>query len=430
MDKIIEISHLSKRFQIGSSQRRQDNLREWLLHSGWKPLALLRRAKTNAGPSSETLWALKDVNLDVRESDVVGIIGPNGAGKSTLLKILSGITDPTEGFVRLRGQIVGLLEVGTGFHPDLTGRENVYLNGAILGMRKSEIDERFDEIVAFAEVEKFLNTPVKHYSSGMYLRLAFAIAAHLNPKILVVDEVLAVGDAAFQRKCLGKMSEATRGGRTILFVSHNMAAIESLCDWAVVLHEGQIVYRGAAKESVQFYLKAFRAQIPVFVSQANLTQAKGRPGRFSPLLAQLELSTGGTPLQGELDIGAPLELYISVTLKQPVQALGVGIGFDNMLGARVLTVHSSFEPHLVCTWLTGGQKFVCRIPELSLTPGEYSLKLTLYDGNSVIDVVGDAARISVLRSDYYGTGIIPWNGAFVLRHHWSLEHESKTHDAS
>jgi lipopolysaccharide transport system ATP-binding protein len=430
MDNMIEICHVSKQFRIGSARTRQDSLRELLFRSLSKPLALLRGASATGGPGSDTLWALKDVNLEVREGTVVGIIGPNGAGKSTLLKILSGITDPTEGFVRLRGQIASLLEVGTGFHPDLTGRENVYLNGAILGMRKSEIDDRFDEIVAFAEVEKFLDTPVKHYSSGMYLRLAFAVAAHLNPEILVVDEVLAVGDAAFQKKCLGKMGEVTQGGRTILFVSHNMAAIESLCDWAVVLHEGQIAYRGTAKEAVHFYLTVLNAEKPVFRYRVNLAQAKGRPSRFSPLLEQLELSTGGIPLTGELDIGAPLEARISVNLKQPIQRLGVGIGFDSILGVRILTVHSSFEPNLVRTGITGWQKFICNIPELNLTPGEYSLKVTLYDGDAAIDVVGDAVRLSVLRSDYYGTGIIPWNGAFVLRHHWSLEHEPATRETS
>ncbi len=207
-----------------------------------------------------SFWALNDVSFDVAEGEVVGIIGGNGAGKSTLLKILARITDPTKGVIHIRGRIASLLEVGTGFHPELTGRENIYLNGATLGMRKAEIDANFDEIVAFAEVEQFLDTPVKRYSSGMYVRLAFAVAAHLNPEILVVDEVLAVGDMAFQKKCLGKMSEVSHGGRTVLFVSHNMAAVENLCQRGVVLNKGNLVFDGSTRDAIQQYLSALMRQ--------------------------------------------------------------------------------------------------------------------------------------------------------------------------
>src|SRR5580704_9939167 len=255
MVPLIEVNHLSKKYVLGASRPREDSLREVLMHSlrsSWQTLRRGSSASQNAsGP--QWMWALRDVNFSVEPGDVVGIIGANGAGKSTLLKILSRITDPTEGYVRLRGRVASLLEVGTGFHPDLTGRENIFLNGVMLGMTKAEVQSKFDEIVAFAELEKFLDTPVKHYSSGMYVRLGFAVAAHLDPEILIVDEVLAVGDMAFQKKCLGKMGEFGEGGRTVLFVSHNMAAIENLCQRGIVLRKGQLTFDGGAKDAITHY---------------------------------------------------------------------------------------------------------------------------------------------------------------------------------
>jgi len=231
-DIAIRVENLSKLYHIGRARQRHDTLRDAL------SAAFRRPASRAARREDETLWALRDVSFEVQRGEVVGIIGRNGAGKSTLLKILSRITEPTSGRAEIHGRVGSLLEVGTGFHPELTGRENVYLNGAILGMHRTEIDRKFDEIVAFAEIEKFLDTPVKHYSSGMYVRLAFAVAAHLDPEILLVDEVLAVGDAAFQRKCLGKMDSVGKEGRTVLFVSHNMAAVTNLCDWGLLLDAG------------------------------------------------------------------------------------------------------------------------------------------------------------------------------------------------
>src|SRR4051812_46644640 len=228
-DTIITVEDLSKRYVIGHQRGKDDGLRHAIERAVRAPLNWLRHGRRTQGGKPEEFWALRDVNLEIKQGEVVGIIGRNGAGKSTLLKILSRITEPTKGRVRIRGRLASLLEVGTGFHPELTGRENIFLNGAILGMAHAEIKRKFDEIVAFAEVEKFLDTPVKRYSSGMYVRLAFAVAAHLEPEILVVDEVLAVGDAEFQNKCLGKMSEVAHGGRTILFVSHNMASLSRLC---------------------------------------------------------------------------------------------------------------------------------------------------------------------------------------------------------
>ena len=257
MPTVISVEHLSKTYrlgQIGTGTFSRD-LELWWAKLRGKPNPHLRIGETDHGNrDGEELWALKDVSFTVEQGEVLGIIGRNGAGKSTLLKILSRVTAPTSGKIKVKGRIASLLEVGTGFHPDLTGRENIYLNGAILGMGRKEIDRKFDEIVNFSEVEKFIDTPVKRYSSGMYVRLAFAVAAHLDPEILVVDEVLAVGDAVFQKKCLGKMGEVAKEGRTVLFVSHNMGAVRRLCSLGVVLGRGKIEYKGKTAEAVEYYL--------------------------------------------------------------------------------------------------------------------------------------------------------------------------------
>lgn len=274
-DPIIKVHNLGKRYRIGAKvdPKGMDNFRDAILNTLQAPFKNLKRLRnlTNfddskpSAPgskpyalcptqSNDILWALKDVSFEINRGDVVGIIGRNGSGKSTLLKILSRITEPTEGYVELRGRVASLLEVGTGFHRELTGRENIYLNGSILGMKKWEIDKKFDEIMAFSEIEKFMDTPVKHYSSGMYVRLAFAVAAHLDPEILLVDEVLAVGDAAFQKKCLGKMSDIAKGGRTVLFVSHNMGAVKQLCKNGILLNDGRIACYGYIDDCLAKYL--------------------------------------------------------------------------------------------------------------------------------------------------------------------------------
>lgn len=259
-DIAIRVENLSKKFHIGKRLERYKTLRETLTDAFVAPLRragkLLRGQSTGAAELNETMWALKDISFEIKKGEVVGIIGRNGAGKSTLLKVLSRITEPTKGSAEIHGRVGSLLEVGTGFHPELTGRENIYLNGAILGMRRVEITRKFDEIVAFAEVERFIDTPVKHYSSGMYLRLAFAVAAHLEPEILMVDEVLAVGDARFQKKCMNKMEEVGQQGRTVLFVSHNMPAITRLCERAILLHEGMVLQDGPSDQVVHAYLTA------------------------------------------------------------------------------------------------------------------------------------------------------------------------------
>src|SRR5256714_4756262 len=250
MPSMITVENVGKRYRIGQSQASYSTLRDSLVEAVRSPFKRLAR---NNGPA-EFIWAVENVSFEVKPGEVVGLIGRNGAGKSTLLKLLSRITEPTKGRILLYGRVGSLLEVGTGFHAELTGRENIYLNGAILGMARNEIVRKFDEIVSFAEVEKFIDTPVKHYSSGMYLRLAFAVAAHLEPEILLVDEVLAVGDARFQRKCLGKMSDVAQQGRTVLFVSHNMAAVQQLTTHSVMLDSGAFIERGTAAKIVSHYL--------------------------------------------------------------------------------------------------------------------------------------------------------------------------------
>src|SRR5678810_1400623 len=258
---VINVRGLGKAYRIGMINPKHTNFRETVMELAKTPFKRLRRYNEDwSSDEPDTYWALKDVSFEVGQGEVLGVIGRNGAGKSTLLKLLSRITDPTEGRVRIKGRVASLLEVGTGFHPELTGRENIFLNGAILGMSRAEIKNKFDEIVAFAEIEKFLDTPVKRYSSGMYLRLAFAVAAHLEPEILVVDEVLAVGDAEFQRKCLGKMNDVAQQGRTVLFVSHNMSAILRLTQEAIVLKKGQLLMRGPTQEAVDYYLSSGQAQ--------------------------------------------------------------------------------------------------------------------------------------------------------------------------
>src|SRR3982751_5250944 len=260
MRTVITGSEVSKAYRLGMAQSRMD-FRETLMQTLRTPLKRLRKFNEDWSDGEDTFWALRDVTFDVKEGEVVGLIGRNGAGKSTLLKILSRITEPSDGEIRMKGRVSSLLEVGTGFHPELTGRENVYLNGAILGMKRAEIKKKFDQIVEFSEVSKFLDTPVKRYSSGMYVRLAFSVAAHLDPEILIVDEVLAVGDAAFQKKCLGKMGEvAQQEGRRVLFVSHNMSAVQALCTRGILLERGKVCFDGDATEATHRYLSPPRSQ--------------------------------------------------------------------------------------------------------------------------------------------------------------------------
>jgi len=433
MTPIIQVENISKQYFLGESSPAYASLREALLLAIRKPWDVLRHASGNSRERNvqNSFWALKNVNLEVQKGDTVGIIGSNGAGKSTLLKILSRITDPTEGRVRLRGRLASLLEVGTGFHPELTGRENIYLNGAILGMQKAEINNKFDEIVSFAGIGNFLDTPVKRYSSGMYVRLAFSIAAHLDPEILIVDEVLAVGDVAFQKKCLGKMAEACARERTVLFVSHNLAAVEALCNRGIVLQQGVVAFSGTAKEAVEYYLHSSSGEdLPPDSHIIDLTSAPSRLQKYQPSLKSLELYTqDDRPVRGSLPVGAPLKAIIRFHLEDPCMNFDGCIAFDTPSGQRVCTAHSAYEPDRVHEQRIGDQVFICDIPNLPLVPGEYKVAVGLDIARREVDWVEEATRLNIMYLDYYGTGIVPTKGTFLLQNRWTLQGKAVEVDA-
>jgi len=416
----IRAEGLSKRYKLGSSASYK-TLRESL--PGFvRDAARKVRALGSGSAQDDIFWALRDVSFDIGHGEVVGVIGRNGAGKSTLLKILSRITWPTEGHALIHGRVGSLLEVGTGFHPELSGRENIFLNGAIMGMRKAEIAARFDEIVAFAEVDKFVDTAVKHYSSGMYVRLAFAIAAHLEPEILIVDEVLAVGDLAFQQKCLGKMSEVSRAGRTILFVSHNMAVLEKLCQRAIVLQNGEIDYQGDTEDAIHHYMNKMLTTNQADGHTFDLSEATDRRSPVGKLLKRVELYTDDELPVGEgIRLGSGLRLKVHFDLPKPTRSFDVGLGFESMFGQRMFTAHSLFEPDRPTEERIGPQVFVCDIPSFTLMPGLYTVKIWLDINHAEADQVNYAARVNVMESDYYGSGKAPWNGAVVLKHKWYIQ---------
>jgi len=376
---VISVEHLSKTYrlgQIGTGTFSRD-LEAWWAKARGKPNPLLRIGEKDHGNrEGEELWALRDVSFTVEQGEVLGIIGRNGAGKSTLLKILSRVTAPTSGKVKVKGRIASLLEVGTGFHPELTGRENIYLNGAILGMKRDEITRKFDEIVDFSEVEKFIDTPVKRYSSGMYVRLAFAVAAHLDPEILVVDEVLAVGDVVFQKKCLGKMGDVARDGRTVLFVSHSMASIQQLTSRSLLLEVGNIVMGGETADVVRKYLtcnlldekKIFSTKNDYFIVYAFCH------------CADLQMIGFNRPLYFELEFN----------LLGKVNVLEITIGIENSLGARVLTSWQTIEG-----FSTGRRKLRLKIEDPHLAPGRYTVMLATKIDESIVNYYQEAIRFSL-----------------------------------
>jgi homopolymeric O-antigen transport system ATP-binding protein len=387
-DIVIRAEGLSKRYRIGERERYY-TLRDTLARAFTVPFRWLRSGRKqtlNSGSphstsishsairnsQSDFIWALKDVSFEIKQGEVVGIIGRNGAGKSTLLKILSRITEPTEGEARIYGRVGSLLEVGTGFHSELTGRENIYLNGAILGMKKAEIDRRFDEIVAFAEVEKFLDTPVKHYSSGMYMRLAFSVAAHLEPEILIVDEVLAVGDIAFQKKCLGKMGEVAREGLTVLFVSHNMEAVQRLCNRCVLLSGGHVVRDGDTQPVVSSYMKDSHNNL---MPRYRNTSGQGRKEDKAVLLETEILNEAGKPCQN-VHFGEPFSVRMRWLHTSAIQGAAYAIRVHDerdcfLFAVNTLNAHLRIEKE-------GIHEVRCRFQHNVLVPGEYSVSIGCY----------------------------------------------------
>jgi lipopolysaccharide transport system ATP-binding protein len=366
-DISIRVSNLGKEYRIGAKQERYKTFRDSFSAMVKSQLSFFKRRGSGRGRTEAAIWALRNLDVEIRQGDVVGIIGRNGAGKSTLLKILSRITEPTEGRAEIHGRVGSLLEVGTGFHLELTGRENIYLNGAILGMQQSEIEAKFDEMVAFSGVEKFIDTPVKHYSSGMYLRLAFAVAAHLEPEILLVDEVLAVGDAAFQKKCIGKMSDVAGQGRTVLFVSHNMGAVKELCRTGVVLANGKVDYCGHIVDAIARYSRTMDAAEPA--PGGNLWRYVDVNENTRKLSLHVERNEAVT-VRAQLDLR---DLYRSGSLVFLI---------DNAMGDTIVNHRINFGPESRGELHPGSHEINVNLPPLWLAPGVYTAYFKFIGQNS------------------------------------------------
>ncbi len=394
--------NLGKEYQLGVRENGYRTLRESLVDVARAPFRRFKRL-TGLVDERERFWALKDVSFEIQPGEVVGVIGRNGAGKSTLLKILCKITEPSEGSATIRGRIGSLLEVGTGFHPELTGRENVFLNGAVLGMPRVHIKRKFDEIVDFSGVEKFLDTPVKRYSSGMKVRLAFAVAAHLDPEILLIDEVLAVGDAEFQRKCLGKMGSVAKDGRTVLFVSHNMAAMEFLCSRGVVLDSGCLVFDGSPSDAVQRHLAASAPEAP----RADLAGRGHGDGTGNAQFTKIEILNGDGRLTSVVPMGGEVRFRLHFTCGAgPISRPSFNIGLETLAGHRVMTFRSRYSPKVFGTAQSGGT-VTCRVAELPLLPNEYHLRISMADTGVPLDDISNVATFVVVARDVHGSAKSP-----------------------
>ena len=421
MSVAIQVKNLSKVYRVdvdGRSMRQRD-LHETLTDLIRAPLHRLRHGAGH-GLHTEQFWALRNVCLEVATGDVLGLVGRNGAGKSTLLKVLARVTAPTSGRAEIVGRVGSLLEVGTGFHPDLSGRENIYLNGAILGMRQVEINRRFDEIVDFSGVERFLDMPIKRYSSGMKIRLAFAVAAHLDPEVLIVDEVLAVGDEEFQKKCIGKIQDVhQQQGRTVLFVSHNMAAVQAMCGRIIVMADGEVAYDGDVQEGVQYYLRLASAdslhgtyealQGDQHASEAYVTDARATSrGESNPLGYRS---------------GDPIEFTIRCATRKRLVSPSLLLGIDNHLGIRVVTLHSKSvtnSPQVSCE---AGQSFAfrCEMKDLFMVPGEYRVRLVLESRAGEEQLIDPAFTFQIRDREFNAISGRRLPGIVTCRQEWSIE---------
>jgi lipopolysaccharide transport system ATP-binding protein len=411
-ETVISVESLGKSYLVGHEtaySRGRRSFREAVVQHvtnfGRKALEMAHGRQIIQGDEVELFWALRDVSFDVMRGEVVGIIGRNGAGKSTLLKVLSRITEPTEGRVTIKGRVASLLEVGTGFHPELTGRENIYLNGAILGMSGAEVKAKFDEIVAFAETEKFLDTPVKRYSSGMYVRLAFAVAAHLDPEILVVDEVLAVGDAGFQKKCLGKMGKVSgQDGKTVLLVSHNLAIVQELCSRVILLEGGQLEFFGDPRIAVGKYMAGIESAARS--TQDAITHRNRLPG-MSPIIRKIETLSRDNLAERHFSQGTPIIISIDYDASYlSVPIAGIGVVIESATGLRVSSMATYFyqEPPFR---LPAKAKLSFELSEPRLNPGTYFLSVCVAQHQlALLDMIQSAVSIEVLPADIYGTGFL------------------------
>jgi lipopolysaccharide transport system ATP-binding protein len=409
MKPIIRTDGLSKQYRIGKQSETYKTLRDAFTSGIRAPLKLLRRLGED---DSELVWALKDVSFEVFPGEVIGVIGRNGAGKSTLLKILSRITDPTTGKAELYGRVGSLLEVGTGFHPELTGRENIYLSGAVLGMKRSEIERKFDEIVAFAEIEKYLDTPVKRYSSGMYMRLAFAVAAHLEPEILLIDEVLAVGDAAFQKKCLGKMKDVAQKGRTVLFVSHNLASIAVLCSRALLFSSGNLIEEGPAAKVVESYMSASSGGAPY----AIWDNQESAPGTNRMRLVSVRVLNEQGQMSGSFGMDESIYIEVTYSLLQSGLETNVGYHLHNSKGVLAFVSQDFHDAE----WLdlpkeAGRYRSVCEIPGKFLNQGAYTLDVAVF---MTLSMDPDIFEKEVVRFELIDEGQSEVRGRFTGE--WSI----------
>jgi lipopolysaccharide transport system ATP-binding protein len=409
---VISIDRLSKRYQLGHrTHRRYETLRDVLINTltnrARQAAARLSGKAKAVDTESKELWALRDVSLDIERGEAVGIIGRNGAGKSTLLKILSRITEPTSGIATIRGRVGSLLEVGTGFHLELTGRENIYLNGAVLGMKRAEIDRKFDEIIDFAEVERFIDTAVKHYSTGMYLRLAFAVAAHLETDILLVDEVLAVGDASFQEKCIGKMNQVAKNGRTVFFVSHNLGSIRRLCTRAIALKSGLVYQDGDPSLVIDSYLQSISTQHDGLTTL--IPPEADRSGTGTVIFTEV---TAGTPVENgyaPLRTGSPARLALCYKTTVPsyqIRDMAVAIHLRDMHGMPVTTLGNNYTGDRLADLAAEGTIY-CDIDRVPLMPGNYLLDLQLRVNQISTDKVFQSCTITVLEGDFFHTHSLP-----------------------
>jgi lipopolysaccharide transport system ATP-binding protein len=415
-ETVIRVENLSKKYIIGhQKQERYAALRDVLANQVKSIGQIFSRNGDKTDPAHEEFWALKDVSFEIKQGDRVGIIGRNGAGKSTLLKILSRITEPTEGRISINGRVASLLEVGTGFHPELTGRENVYLNGAILGMDRYEIKKKFDEIVAFAEVEKFLDTPVKRYSSGMYVRLAFAVAAHLEPEILIVDEVLAVGDAQFQKKCLGKMEDVGKEGRTVLFVSHNMGTINQLCNQAYLLHKGELLQSGDVKPVINKYLHDQSSKN----SHIVLPYKNKKGGQY------VEVKTLNAELVpvSEFICDESIHLEFIYEIRSKLSGLFFAFIIENSEGTKVLFSESREGKLNIERLVVGRNHFYVDIPPRILAPDSYFITVASNSNSERIDIHERVLTFNLSETEFHRD---KRPGVLALKLDWQVQRTSNS----
>ncbi len=420
-DLAIKIENLSKQYrlgQIGTGTLSHD-LNRWFAKIRGKEDPTLKIGQTNRLDTvdGDLVWALKDINLEIKKGEILGIIGKNGAGKSTLLKILSRVTGPTTGSIKVNGRIASLLEVGTGFHPELTGKENIFLNGAILGMTKAEIRKKLDEIVDFAGVAKYVDTPVKRYSSGMYVRLAFAVAAHLEPEILVVDEVLAVGDAEFQKKAIGKMQDISQGGgRTVLFVSHNMLSIKSLCSSCLVLKNGSTSMLGTVDKAIQYYASDLDFERKTLIYERN-----DRKGTGDLRFEQIHVLDENNNHVDNIIVGKTIKIAIKYSLKTAVQInnLQVAIALNNVYGVQIATMSNDVTNNFF-TSISKDGFFVCTIDSISIVPGNYSLNIFCKINDEISDWIINTGELNIIEGDFYNTGklIEAGQSLILLNYKW------------